>query len=364
MYVFLACLIIPRMRTPVIASIIALALASIMPALQAVELSDDPSSADPAIYEFEDTLLDEELVYPDWFTDSFGNLNDALVNAHNAGKKGLIVYFGQKRCSYCEKFLKFNLEAPDIRNYLQHNFDVVPIDIWGIEDIVMLDGDVVTEREYSVFEGTNFTPSLIFYDLNGKKILRLRGFYPPYKFRASLKYVVEGFYFKESLREYMSRADPGMVFDPEGLNEQDFFAPPPHNLDRRHFKSDIPLVVFFEQGKCHACDVLHTGPLADERLRVEVEKLEAVQLDMWSDEPVITPRGKRTTAREWANDLGLFYAPALVFFDEAGNEVMRVDAVTQFYRLLGVFDYINKRAYKEQKNYQLWRLSRRDVVTE
>ena len=317
---------------------------------------------DPALYEFEDTLLEEELVYPDWFVDSFGDLNEALANAREAGKKGLIVYFGQKRCSYCEKFLKYNLEAPDISNYLQNNFDVVPIDIWGIEDVVMLDGDTVTEREYSVFEGTNFTPSLIFYDLDGEKILRLRGYYPPYKFRASLKFLVEGFYKKESLRDYMARADPGMIFDPDGLNEQDFFVQPPFNFDRTRFKSDLPLVVFFEQGKCHACDVLHTGPLTDKRLRDEVQKLESAQLDMWSDVPVVTPQGKRTTARQWANELGLFYAPAMVFFDESGNEVMRVDAVTQFYRLLGVFDYINNRAYQSKQNYQSWRLSRRELA--
>jgi len=155
-------------------------------------------SDDKSIYEFEDTMLEEELVYPDWFTDSFGDLKEAHAAAIAAGKKGLIVYFGQKRCSYCEKFLKHNLEAPDISNYLQNNFDVVPIDIWGIEDVVMLDGDEVTEREYSVFEGTNFTPSLIFYDDKGDKVLRLRGFYPPYKFRAALKYVAEGFYQYES----------------------------------------------------------------------------------------------------------------------------------------------------------------------
>ena len=318
---------------------------------------------DQSIYEFDDILLEEELVYPDWFADSFGDLPEAHKNAVNAGKKGLIVYFGQKRCSYCEKFLKHNLEAPDIRNYLQSNFDVVPVDIWGIEDITMMDGEEVSERDYSVFEGTNFTPSLIFYNESGDKILRLRGFYPPYKFRAALKYVAEGFYKDETLRDYMARADPGMIFDPDGLNEQEFFVQPPYNMDRRYFKSEVPLVVFFEQGKCHACDVLHTGPMSDDRLRHEVEKLEAVQLDMWSDVPVITPQGKRTTARDWASELGLFYAPALVFFDESGNEVMRVDAVTQFYRLLGVFDYINNRAYRTQKNYQLWRLSRRDFVT-
>lgn len=324
--------------------------------------SAENGTANPSIYEFQDILLKDELVYPDWFEDDFSDLSEALAKSVNAGKKGLMIYFGQKRCSYCEKFLKHNMEAPDIRNYLQTNFDVIPIDIWGIEDITMLDGDRVTEQEYAVFEGTNFTPSLIFYNDKGEQVLRLRGFYPPYKFRAALKYVVEEFYKTETLRDYMARADATMRFDPDGLNEEEFFARPPHNLDRRKFKAEGPLVVFFEQGQCHACDVLHTGPMANDDLRAEVGKLEAVQLDMWSDEPVVTPQGKRTTARAWANDLGLFYAPAMVFFDESGREVMRVDAVTQFYRLMGVFDFINSRAYQQKKNFQEWRIRRRDIA--
>jgi thioredoxin-related protein len=316
------------------------------------------------VYEFSDYLLREELKYPDWFKVSFGNLQDHHKAALEAGKSGIIVYFGQKRCSYCEKFLKVNLQAPDVMNYIQKHFDVIPIDIWGIEDIVTMEGKTYTEREFSLAEGTNFTPSLLFYDRNGHRALRLRGYYPPYKFRAALKYVVEDFHRSESLRDYLARADPAMVFDPDGLNEQDFFMQPPYNLDRSRFSAETPLVVFFEQGKCHACDVLHTGPMNDERLREEVLRMEAVQLDMWSDTPVITPDGHKMTAREWAARLGLFYAPAMIFFDENGVEIMRVDHVAQFYRLLGVFEYINTRAYKTYPNYQRWRIARRDLASE
>ncbi|TNF97567.1 MAG: thioredoxin family protein, partial [Gammaproteobacteria bacterium] len=184
------------------------------------------------VYEFDDYMLDEELKYPDWFKDAFGDLKESHNAALEAGKIGIIVYFGQKRCSYCEKFLKVNLQAPDVMNYIQKHFDVVPVDIWGIDDIVTMEGATFSEREYSVAEGTNFTPSLLFYDRDGHRALRLRGYYPPYKFRAALKYVVENFHQKESLRDYLSRADPAMVFDPDGLNEQDFFIAPPFNLDR------------------------------------------------------------------------------------------------------------------------------------
>lgn len=324
-------------------------------------VADDDTDSVQSIYSFSDTMLKDALTYPDWFTESFGDLPETHAQAINAGKQGLIVYFGQDRCSYCEKFLQHNMQTPDIVNYLRRNFDITPVNIWSTESIITMDGKEVSERQYAIAENTNFTPSLIFYDQSGEQILRLRGFYPPYTFRAALKYVVEGFYQKESLREYMARADVTLVFDLADLNDEDFFSPPPHHLNRRRVKATRPLVVFFEQGKCHACDILHTGPLADERLRAEIIKLEAVQLDMWSDMPVTTPRGRRTTAKDWANELGLFYAPAMVFFDESGDEIIRVDAVTQFYRLLGVFDYVNSGAYRQQRNYQLWRLSRRKI---
>jgi len=54
----------------------------------------------------------------------------------------------------------------------------------------------------------------------------------------------------------------------------------------------------------------------------------------------------------------------MVFLDEDGKEILRVDAVIQLYRLLGVFGYINKPGYREEPNYQAWRLERRKVVVE
>ncbi len=38
-----------------------------------------------------------------------------------------------------------------------------------------LQGETLTERDYALREGTNFTPSLIFYDAAGAEVLRLRG---------------------------------------------------------------------------------------------------------------------------------------------------------------------------------------------
>ena len=68
---------------------------------------------------FDDSQLEQELIYPGWFKFSLGDLGDDLTEAKNAGKKGIITYFGQKRCAYCEQFFKTSLSDIDIKNYLQ-----------------------------------------------------------------------------------------------------------------------------------------------------------------------------------------------------------------------------------------------------
>lgn len=311
--------------------------------------------------DFDDTLLTEELVHPDWFKMSLGNLNEDLQEALAEGKSGLIVYFGQKRCAYCEQFLETNLGIEDIQTYIREHYDIIPIDIWGVDDIKDTDGKSYTERELSIHYKTNFTPSLVFYDSEGKPVFRLRGYYPPYKFRAALEYVVEGFYKKETFRDYLARAESGLFFMLGGLNERDFFVEPPYDLKQAIKDSGEPLVVFFEQGNCHACDLLHTSPLNKSNTIDEIRKMNAVQLDMWADTPLVTPDGKKTTAKQWAKDLELFYAPTLVFFDPEGNEIIRIDSVVKFYRLLGVLDFINKKGYATEDNYQTWRLKQREI---
>jgi len=236
--------------------------------------------------DFNDAMLDEELVHPDWFSISSGSLNDDLEESLAEGKIGLIVYFGQKRCAYCEQFLETNLGIDEIQKYLRANYNIIPIDIWGIDEVKDTDGKSYSERELSIHYKTNFTPSLVFYDREGKPVFRLRGYYRPYRFRAALTYVVEGFYKKESFRDYLARAESGLFFMSGGLNEREFFIKPPYNLKRAIKKPGNPLAVFFEQGNCHACDLLHSDPLNNNQTLSEIKKMKAIQLDMWANTPL------------------------------------------------------------------------------
>ena len=313
---------------------------------------EPPDSA--ALYSFDDRPRAQPLEYPDWFKESFLYLDEDLQEAVAAGKRGIIVYFGQRRCAYCHKLMQVNFGRRDIVEYTKRHFDVIPIDIWGVREVTDLDGTVRTERDFTLAKGLNFTPSLLFYDAQGREALRLRGYYPPYQFQAALEYVADGYYLRESFRDYLARGEDRMVFDAQDLNDEAFFSPPPFNLDRSRYPADRPLAVFFEQGNCHACDVLHGQALREPEIQRQFSALDSVQLDFQSDTPVITPAGKRTTARKWAESLDLFYTPSILFFDSAGKEILRVDSVVRFYRLRNVLRYLNSGAYRKE-TYGQWR---------
>ena len=91
----------------------------------------DPPEVD--VYGFDDSIQAESVDYPAWFNEPFLDLPRDLKQAVAAGKQGLMVYFGQKRCAYCHKLMKVNLAMEDIVEYTRKHFDVVPIDIWGVD---------------------------------------------------------------------------------------------------------------------------------------------------------------------------------------------------------------------------------------
>lgn len=306
-------------------------------------------------YSFSDQPLDEALSLPDWFKLSFLEISDDIEEAKQQNKKGLIIYFGQKFCPYCKAHLENNWGQNDIIKYTRENFDVIAINVKGQRPVLDVDGNTYTEKTFSALKKTNFTPSILFYNTKGQEVLRLRGYRPPYQFRAALEYVADEHYIKENFRSYMARAESALSFGKEELNENNIFNSPPYLLDRSHIKAQNPLIVFFERKRCHSCDILHAGPLIRPEIESQLLKFDVVQLDMQSTQPLITPAGTKTTATEWAEQLEIDYTPTIVFFDLDGKEIIRIDSVVWFYRLRNVINYVSTGAYKKYPTFQLWR---------
>ncbi len=303
---------------------------------------------------FDDKPLADALSLPDWFKLSFLEIDADIKEAKEQNKKGLIIYFGQKFCPYCKAHLEKNWGQDDIVKYTQKNFDVIAINVKGQRPVLNLDGKTYTEKSFAALKKTNFTPSILFYNTKGQEVLRLRGYRPPYQFRAALEYVADAHYTKEPFRQYMARAESALGFGKAELNSNELFNSPPYLLDRSRIKAEQPLMVVFERKRCHACDVLHGGPFTRPEIETQLLKLEAVQLDIQSGQPVFTPDGKKISAKKWAEQLNINYSPTIIFFDENGKEIIRIESVIWFYRLRSVLTYVLSGGYKKYPTFQLW----------
>lgn len=307
---------------------------------------------DPII--FSDKPLTERITHPDWFKDGFLELADDLSEA-NSNKRGLILYFNQAYCPYCKAFLINNWNKKDIMEYTRSHFDVVAINVLGNKVVTDFDKRQYSEKQFSMNHKTNFTPSLLFYSSKGKLELKISGYRPPYQFRAALEYVADEHYKKETFKKYLARANKAESFGKNTLNSHPLFQSPPYNLQRKKKSSKQAQLVIFERTKCHACDVLHAGPLQNPDINQLLKKFDVIQLEINSNRKLITPNGKQQTAQSWANSLELSYAPTLIFFNNSGKEIIRIDSVVGFYRLRGVLQYILSKDYIQYPNFQQWR---------
>ncbi len=295
---------------------------------------------------------------PGWFKGSFLDLKEDIDEAGAQGKR-LMMYFHQNGCPYCALLINTNFSQKATVEYIDQHFDAIDINLWGDRDVTDLAGNTVSEKKFASNLKVWFTPTLLFFNEQGEVVLRINGYYPPHQFLAALRYVAEKQETRSSFRDYYARVSPAKASG--RLRTQDFFLKPPYDLARR--KGDKPLAVFFEQKDCPACDTLHADILSQPASRALLARFDVVQLDMWSDTPVVTPAGKATTARQWASDAGIVYAPSVILFDR-GREIIRIEAFLKAFHVQSVMDYVASGAYQRQPNLQRYLSERAQALSD
>ena len=298
---------------------------------------------------------------PDWFKESFLEFEDDIDDATAAGKR-LMLYFHQDNCPYCNALIEHNFELADIKEQARSNLDVVAINMFGDRDVVNVGGKTFTEKTLAQALRVNYTPTLLFFNEQREVALRLDGYYPPKQFRIALDYVTQRKDREVSYQRYLETVMPPASTG--NLQAESFFMAAPYDLDRRGSGEIRPLAVFFEQKQCEECTLLHTNTLSDPITRDLIEQFDAVQLDMWSNDEIVTPAGETMTVREWAAALGLKFAPSIVLFDGNGVEVMRSDAFLKTFHIQSVLDYVLTGAYKQQPNFQRFISARSEALRE
>jgi thioredoxin-related protein len=299
--------------------------------------------------------------YPDWFKESFLNFPDDIEEAKESGKR-LVVFFQQNGCPYCNALVERNLAQKNIAEKVKKNFDIVGINMWGDREVTYVNGKQYSEKTLAEALKVQFTPTLLFYDENGKIILRLNGYRSPRKFNVDLDYVAQRKENDIKYRDYV-KANLPPTKSSKNMHKEDFFKKEPFDL-KVASNNKTPIAVFFEQKDCPDCDTLHSKVLPDKDLRNIISKFEAVQLDMWSKTPVVTPGGKKTTAREWAKKLDVKFAPSIVVFNEKGKEIIRTEGSFKVFHTQGILDYVLSGAYEKQPSFQRYLTDRADHIRE
>ena len=297
--------------------------------------------------------------HPTWFKESFLDFEEDIAEAAAQGKR-LVLYVYQSGCPYCNALVQHNFAQRDIAQTTQDYFDLVTINMWGDREVIQVGGQSFTEKTLAEALKVQFTPTLLFFNEAGKVVLRVNGYYPPDAFRAALEYARTHTNQSSSFNEFMSTL-PSVNRESGSLHNEVFFVPPPFDLSARDGR---PLAVFFEQSHCLECDTFHQKVLSQPIVRSQTEKLTAVQLDLWSDIPIVTPDGRSTTARKWARELDVGFAPTVVLFNASGAEVVRLEAAFQTFHTQGIFRYVLDQAYEQQPSFQRYLSMHADELRE
>jgi thioredoxin-related protein len=288
-------------------------------------------------------------VYPDWFKSSFLDLSDDIDDSIDSGRH-VMVYFHQNNCPYCSKLVTDNFANESVIGRLKANFDVIETNMWGDREVVDLNGDEFIEKEYAAKMRVQFTPTIVFFDHNSRVVLRLNGYQSSDKLNTALDYVSGKVYNKKSFAQYLNSVKTKSMGT---LTQNPVFEKGPHMLARnKGLPANKFLAVFFEENNCKECDIMHDKLMSLPATKELLSKFQVVRFNSQSDERLITPSGKKTTAKKWFDELKLTYHPSIVFFDKEGNEVIRKDAMFMSFHFQGLFTYLLTGSYKTQPSFQ------------
>lgn len=302
-----------------------------------------------------------EVIYPDWFKPSFYDLPADLQDARKAGKNGIMVFFSTKTCSYCKAIIEKAFKQEDIVKQLRVNYDVIGLEVLSDTEVVDTTGKTLWAKDFAVQSKAKFTPTMIFYDTNGQVQLRLVGYQSPEKFRGALNYLDGKYYTRMNFRDYLHQQQSESKTSKQIQTTLNL-----EQLNGTH----KPLLVVFEADICAKCSQLRTM-LKAPVLENDIQKYNIAYVNSSDSTSVITmPDGKKQNGKAWANQLGLIHSPAMLFFDENGKEVLRVDTdilIDEFGKdvaatnenilanLRGRLNFVLQKGYITLPQYQRWR---------
>jgi len=113
--------------------------------------------------------------YQHFFVSGTDDFRAELADANRTGKKALFVMFEQDGCPGCIYMKEHVLNRRDVQMFYRERFLNFSINLYGAAPLEDFAGHNVTEKTFARAAGIRATPTLMFYDLEGREIVRITG---------------------------------------------------------------------------------------------------------------------------------------------------------------------------------------------
>jgi len=113
--------------------------------------------------------------YQYFFNPLTGDLKAELADAKAAGKQAVFLMFEQEGCPGCAHMKSRVLNRPEVQQFYREHFLNFAIDIFGAVPVTDFAGRPHTEKTYAQSLAIKGTPTLVFYDTDGREAVRILG---------------------------------------------------------------------------------------------------------------------------------------------------------------------------------------------
>lgn len=109
------------------------------------------------------------------------------------GGKPLAVLFETPYCGPCDELHREGFKRPQVRTLLER-FDVARFAFGVPTPLTTPTGQVTTAEAWGTALGVTFTPTIVFFDADGREVFRIDAYLRPFHLESSLDYVASGAY--------------------------------------------------------------------------------------------------------------------------------------------------------------------------
>ena len=110
------------------------------------------------------------------------------------------------------------------------------------------------------------------------------------------------------------------------------------------------LLLYFYQDGCPYCAKLSNGNFGNRAIAEKTQQsFEVIAINMWGDREVTDVQGSSTTEKGFAATLRVQYTPTLLFMDENGEVVVRINGYFAPHKFYVALDFVSGRHEKQTR---------------